>query len=187
MLVGYSRISTPDQNLDSQTDALTQAGCEKIFSDTASGAKTERPGLNEAINFMRDGDTLVVWKLDRLGRSLKHLIESVNTLHEQKIGFRSLRESIDTTTSGGKLIFHIFGALAEFERELIRERTRAGMASARARGRKGGRKRSLDEKQIQMLRSLHTDPNHAVEDICKMLNISQATFYRYLKPQESTT
>src|SRR5437588_2632057 len=126
MLVGYARVSTEDQNLDLQKDALQQAGCEKLFTDVASGAKDERAGLTEAIAFLRPGDTLVVWKLDRLGRSLKHLIETVTALQARKIGFRSLQESIDATTSGGKLIFHIFGALAEFERDLIRERTRAG-------------------------------------------------------------
>jgi DNA invertase Pin-like site-specific DNA recombinase len=141
MLVGYARVSTEDQNLDLQKDALQKAGCEKLFTDVASGAKDERAGLAEAIAFLRPGDTLVVWKLDRLGRSLKHLIETVTALQARKVGFRSLQESIDTTTSGGKLIFHVFGALAEFERDLIRERTQAGLQAARARGRKGGRPR----------------------------------------------
>src|SRR5512135_78890 len=127
MLVGYARVSTEDQNLDLQRDALTEAGCERIFTDVASGAKDDRTGLAEALAFLRPGDTLVVWKLDRLGRSLKHLIETVTTLQAHQVGFRSLQESIDTTTSGGKLIFHVFGALAEFERDLIRERTQAGL------------------------------------------------------------
>ncbi len=133
MKIGYARVSTLDQNLELQTDALEKAGCEKIFTDRASGAKDDRQGLIDAIEFCRKGDSLVVWKLDRLGRSLKHLIETINALHEKKVDFVSVQESIDTTTSGGKLIFHVFGALAEFGRELIRERTNAGLASARAR------------------------------------------------------
>src|SRR5436190_14072246 len=139
MLIGYARVSTQDQTLDLQTDALNNAGCEKIFKDTTGGAKSERPGLQEAMNHLRAGDTLVVWRLDRLGRTLKHLIATITDLNEQGIGFKSLQEQMDTTTSGGKLIFHIFGALAEFEREVIRERTRAGLQAARARGRFGGR------------------------------------------------
>jgi DNA invertase Pin-like site-specific DNA recombinase len=139
MLVGYARVSTADQTLDLQKDALEKAGCDRIFTDTASGAKAERIGLDEAINYVRKGDTLVVWRLDRLGRSLPHLIETITGLNNRGIGFKSITESIDTTTSGGKLIFHIFGALAEFERDIIRERTQAGLTAARARGRKGGR------------------------------------------------
>ena len=131
MLVGYARVSTTEQDSTLQTDALKAAGCEKIFQDKASGAKTERPGLNDAMEFMRRGDSLVVWRLDRLGRSLKHLLETVSLLEKEGIGFQSLQESIDTTTSGGRLIFHIFGALAEFERNLIRERTMAGLQAAR--------------------------------------------------------
>src|SRR3954467_5036994 len=139
MLVGYARVSTTDQTLELQHDALTKAGCTKIFTDTASGAQTEREGLTEAISYVRAGDTLVVWKLDRLGRSLKDLITRIRELNDRKIGFRSITENIDTTTSGGKLIFHIFGALAEFERDIIRERTNAGLEAARARGKLGGR------------------------------------------------
>jgi DNA invertase Pin-like site-specific DNA recombinase len=185
MLVGYARVSTADQSLDLQRDGLTGAGCERVFTDIASGAKDERVGLAEALAFLRPGDTLVVWKLDRLGRSLKHLIETVTALQAKKIGFRSLRESIDTTTSGGKLIFHVFGALAEFERDLIGERTRAGLQAARARGRQGGRPRALDEKRLALARSLHKDPSHKVEDICRTLGISRATFYRHLvSPEE---
>ena len=149
MKIGYARVSTLDQNLELQTDALEKAGCEKIFTDRASGAKDDRQGLSDAIEFCRQGDSLVVWKLDRLGRSLKHLIETINELHSKKVGFVSVQESIDTTTSGGKLIFHVFGALAEFERELIRERTNAGLTSARARGRLGGRPKVLTTRQIQ--------------------------------------
>ena len=145
MLVGYARVSTHEQNLSLQVDALTQAGCEKIFEDKISGIKAERPGLNAALEFVRKGDTLVVWRLDRLGRSLKHLIETVADLEGRGIGLRSLQEAIDTTTAGGRLVFQIFGALAEFERNLIRERTLAGLQAARARGRKGGRPKALDE------------------------------------------
>src|SRR5438552_7799221 len=139
MLIGYARVSTQEQTLDLQKDALEKIGCSKIFTDVISGAKAERKGLEEAQNFLREGDTLVVWRLDRLGRSLKHLIETITELNNRKIGFKSIQENIDTTTSGGKLVFHIFGALAEFEREIIRERTQAGLTAARARGRLGGR------------------------------------------------
>src|SRR3954469_11801729 len=157
MLVGYARVSTADQNLDLQQDALRKAGCEKLFTDVASGAKDERTGLAEALAFLRPGDTLVVWKLDRLGRSLKHLIETVTVLQARKVGFRSLQESIDTTTSGGKLIFHVFGALAEFERDLIRERTQAGLQAARTRGRLFARPKVLTAQQVKQLRSLAED------------------------------
>ena len=138
MLIGYARVSTIDQNLALQLDALQKAGCEKIFEDKASGGRVDRPGLQEALEYARERDTVLVWRLDRLGRSLKHLIEMVTQLNERGVGFRSLQEAIDTTTSGGKLIFQIFGALAEFERNLIQERTQAGLEAARARGRKGG-------------------------------------------------
>ena len=140
MLIGYSRVSTQDQNLDLQNDALKNAGCEKIFEDKISGARIERKGLTEALEFVRSGDVLVVWKLDRLGRGLRDLIDKIQDLEKRGVGFRSLTENIDTTTAGGKLIFHIFGSLAEFERALIKERTKAGLASARARGITGGRK-----------------------------------------------
>ena len=166
MRIGYARVSTADQNPDLQEDALQKAGCEKIFRDVASGAVDSRRGLAEAIDYARDGDTLVVWKLDRLGRSLKHLIETVNGLAARKIGFQSLRESMDTTTSGGKLIFHVFGALAEFERELIRERTQAGLRAARARGRNGGRPAKMDARKISMARALKEIPNASITDVC---------------------
>lgn len=181
MKIGYARISTADQNLELQTDALENAGCEKIFTDRASGAKDDRPGLISAIEFCRQGDSLVVWKLDRLGRSLKHLIETINLLHEKKVGFVSLQESIDTTTSGGKLIFHVFGALAEFERELIRERTKAGLASAKIRGRLGGRPKLMTDKQLHLAKSMLADPNVTVKEVCQTMNISKATLYRYLR------
>jgi DNA invertase Pin-like site-specific DNA recombinase len=162
MLIGYARISTQDQTLALQRDALEKAGCDRIFTDTVSGTKQERKGLTEALSHLRAGDTLVVWRLDRLGRSLRHLIDTVTTLHEKGIGFKSLQENIDTTTSGGKLVFHIFGALAEFEREIIKERTQAGLASARARGKVGGRPRALTQKEMRMLRNMASDKSLTV-------------------------
>jgi len=182
MAIGYARVSTDDQTLALQQDALTKAGCDRIFTDTVSGAKVERPGLDEALRFLRAGDTLVVWRLDRLGRSLKYLIEVMSSLNERQIGFRSLTEQIDTTTSGGKLIFHVFGALAEFERDLIRERTRAGLAAARARGRKCGPPRKVTDKKASMAQALYNDTNNSIADICKSLGISRATLYRYITP-----
>ncbi len=179
--VGYARVSTTEQTLDLQLDALKQAGCLKIFTDTVSGAKEERKGLDEAVAYLRPGDTLVVWRLDRLGRSLKHLIEVVTDLEKRGIGFKSLTESIDTTTSGGKLIFHIFGALAEFERNLIRERTQAGLIAARERGKRGGRPKSLTGKKITLLQELYNSKQHSIDDICKSLHISRATLYRYIE------
>ena len=165
MLIGYARVSTSDQTLDLQKDALEKAGCTKIFTDTASGAKAERTGLDEARNYVRSGDTLVVWRLDKLGRSLTHLIETITRLNKRGIGFKSITESIDTTTSGGKLIFHIFGALAEFERDIIRERTQAGLHAARARGQLGGRPKSLTPKKAQMAQALYKDKNNTVNEI----------------------
>ena len=181
MNIGYARVSTSDQNPDLQTDALKKADCQQIFSDTASGAKTDRPGLDKALAFLRGGDTLVVWKLDRLGRSLKHLIEVVNTLKVRGIYFKSIQESIDTSTSGGKLIFHVFGALAEFERDIIRERTMAGLKAARARGRKGGRPRLMDDRKITMAKSLMANKTNTVNQVCKILGVSRSTLYRYLQ------
>ncbi len=182
MLVGYARVSTPGQTLDLQTDALGQAGCGRVFTDVASGAQGSREGLTEALRFLREGDTLVVWKLDRLGRSVKHLIELVTKLKERHVEFQSLQEHIDTT-SGGKLIFHVFGALAEFERDLVRERTQAGLAAARARGKRGGRPRAMDERQVAIARALMQDPTTSVKDICQTLQVSRATLYRYLPRQ----
>jgi DNA invertase Pin-like site-specific DNA recombinase len=180
MLVGYARVSTYEQTLNLQQDALTKAGCTKIFTDTASGAKTERKGLDEALNYVRKGDTLVVWRLDRLGRSLPHLISTMTDLEERGIGFKSLTENIDTTTSGGKLILHIFGALAEFERNLIRERTQAGLTAARARVKKGGRPKVLTAQKRSIAKELY-DTGHSIADICYTLKISKATLYRALK------
>jgi DNA invertase Pin-like site-specific DNA recombinase len=182
MLIGYARVSTYEQTLNLQQDALEKAGCTKIFTDTASGAKTERKGLDEALAYVRKGDTLVVWRLDRLGRSLRHLITTMTDLEERGIGFKSLTENIDTTTSGGKLIFHIFGALAEFERNLIRERTTAGLTAARARGRKGGRPKALTVKQRSIAFELY-EKKHPIAEICRTLKISKATLYRSIKTE----
>lgn len=181
MLIGYARVSTQDQNLDSQQDALKKAGCEKIRTDKTQGTAAARSGLDQTLELLRPGDTLVVWRLDRLGRSLKHLIELVGELEERGIGFRSLQESIDTTSSGGKLIFHMFGALAEFERNLIRERTNAGLAAARARGRQGGRPEALDQRKQRMAVDLYHQKKHTVQEICQSMGITPPTFYRYLR------
>jgi DNA invertase Pin-like site-specific DNA recombinase len=180
MLIGYARVSTTEQTLNLQKDALEKAGCNKIFTDTASSAKAERKGLEEALNYIRKGDTLVVWRLDRLGRSLTHLITTMTDLENRGIGFKSLTENIDTTTSGGKLIFHIFGALAEFERNLIKERTQAGLTAARARGKKGGRPQALTPKQRSIAQELY-EKRHPIAEICRTLKISKATLYRALK------
>lgn len=177
MKIGYARVSTDDQNLDLQKDALNAAGCERLFSDKASGTKTDRPGLIEAINFARAGDVLVVWRLDRLGRSLGELVTLINELKKSGISFASLTEHIDTSSATGELIFHIFGSMAQFERRLIVERTNAGLTAARARGRKGGR-RPLSDEKIAAIRSLaKTDRTPA--ETCKILNIGLSTFYKY--------
>jgi DNA invertase Pin-like site-specific DNA recombinase len=180
MLIGYARVSTLDQTPALQQDALTADGCEQLYTDTVSGSVTERSGLTQALSHLRAGDTLVVWRLDRLGRSLPHLIETISHLQQQGIGFRSLQEQIDTTTSGGKLVFHIFGALAEFERDVIRERTHAGLAAARARGRLFGRPKVLSPKKVAQLQALAKEDT-TVGEICQTLGISRATFYRYAR------
>jgi DNA invertase Pin-like site-specific DNA recombinase len=184
MNIGYARVSTHDQTLALQRDALEKAECEKIFTDQISGTKAERKGLEEALSHLRRGDTLVVWRLDRLGRSLRHLIDTITELNARGVGFKSLTENIDTTTSGGKLVFHIFGALAEFEREIIRERTQAGLQAARDRGKVGGRPKALTVKELQILRNMAADPSLTVSDICKTLGIGRTTFYRYVKVGE---
>ena len=181
MLIGYARISSHDQNLALQRDALEAAGCEKIFTDVASGADPARPGLASALAHLRSGDTIVVWRLDRLGRSLKHLIETVAELRAREIGFRSLTEGIETETSGGRLVFHLFACLSDFERTLIQERTRAGLDAARARGRRGGRPVLMDEKKTALARRMHADPANSAADIARALGISRATLYRSLK------
>ena len=181
MLIGYARVSTADQTLALQDDALQHAGCERIFHDTLSGSTTERPGLTQALTYARAGDVLVVWRLDRLGRSLAHLIQVIQQLQTANIGFRSVQENMDTTTSGGQLIFHIFGALAEFERSLIRERTQAGLAAARARGHMGGRPRRLTPDQVRIAaRQLH-ESDMTAEQIAAALHVSRTTLYRALK------
>jgi len=188
MDIGYARVSTGEQTLDLQLDALHAAGCGTVYEETASGAKADRPVLEDVFGYLRPGDTLVVWRLDRLGRSLKHLIEVVATLAERGVGFKSLTEQIDTTTPGGKLIFHVFGALAEFERDLIRERTQAGLAAARARGRLGGRPRKLaDAKQLELARTLYAGGKTDIATICQTLGISRATLYRALKDRTLRT
>ena len=181
MKVGYARVSTVDQNLDMQMDALKKENCKKIFQDHASGVKSNRDGLERALDFMRGGDTLVVWKLDRLGRSLKHLIDIINLLNEKGMYFKSLQENIDTSSSGGNLIFHVFGALAEFERDMISDRTLAGMAAAKERGRVSGRPRKLNENNRALALSLMEDKSYSAKDVCKTLGISKTTLYRNLQ------
>ena len=186
MLIGYARVSTQDQKLELQRDALTGAGCEKIFEDKASGVKAARPGLTEAVAFMRSGDTLVIWKLSRLGRSLKQLIEAVQMLQGNGIELRSLHESIDTNTATGKLLFHIVAAFAQFERDNMIENTKAGLEAARARGKKGGRKPAMDAKKLALARTLRADTTLPIGDICKTLGVSKATFYRYTTDRQNT-
>jgi DNA invertase Pin-like site-specific DNA recombinase len=180
MLVGYARVTTQEQDLALQLDALGAAGCKKVFEEKASGAQRERPALKAALEYMRASDTLVVWKLDRLARSLKQLIETVEDLGSRGIGLRSLTEAIDTTTSGGKLIFHIFAALAEFERGMIRERTMAGLEAARARGRKGGRPPALSPKDVAAAKALLRDPEITVVEVARRLAVATSTLYRHL-------
>jgi len=188
MQIGYARVSKEDQHLALQLDDLHRAGCERILEDTITGTSADRPSLTRVLEELRPGDTLVVWRLDRLGRSLRHLIDLITTLDERGIGFKSTTEQIDTTTSGGKLIFHIFGALAEFERNLIRERTMAGLAAARARGRHGGRPRKLPtDGKVQLARTLYREKQRPIADICKTLAISRATLYRYVKAAKKDT
>jgi DNA invertase Pin-like site-specific DNA recombinase len=184
MLIGYARISTDDQHLDLQRDALAKAGCERVFEDTASGAKAERTGLTALLASLRRGDTVVIWRLDRLGRSLKDLIYLVERLDAAGVGLRSLQESIDTASIGGRLVFHLFGALAEFERNLIRERTQAGLSAARARGHKGGRKKRLDPERERLALQLYHERRHTVEEICRLMGIGKSTLYNYLTEAE---
>jgi DNA invertase Pin-like site-specific DNA recombinase len=183
MLIGYARVSTNEQNLNLQRDALLKAGvsAKNIYTDTITGTKSERPGLSQALSHLRAGDTLVVWRLDRLGRSLTHLIETVTALKQQGIAFQSITEHIDTATATGQLVFHIFGALAEFERNLINERTMAGLEAARARGRRGGRPRLKSAAgKVAMAKKLYRDRILSIPEICKTLNISKATLYRWV-------
>ena len=180
MLIGYARVSTHEQTLDLQLDALKKAGCEEIRTDKISSIADDRPGLSQALTIARDGDTIVVWRLDRLGRSLKQLIELVNELNGRGVGFKSITENIDTTTTGGKLVFHIFAALAEFERDLIKERTNAGLKAARARGRLGGRPKALTEQKVERLKKLYKD-EVPVGELLEMFGISRGTLYKYLQ------
>ncbi len=180
MLIGYARVSTQDQDPELQVKALKKAGCEKIFVEKASGAKRDRPELQSAIDYARTGDTIVVWKLDRLARSLKQLIETVEGLEGRGIGFQSLTETIDTNSPGGRLVFTIFGGLAEFERSIIKERTRAGLEAARSRGRIGGRPRSVSDEDIAAAKAMLKDPEISVRQVAKRIGCSEATLYRYL-------
>jgi DNA invertase Pin-like site-specific DNA recombinase len=181
MLIGYARVSTSDQSLEPQLQALAAAGVAptQIHTDVASGARTERWALDRALSHLREGDTLVVWNLDRLGRSLEHLIAVMQDLEQRGVGFRSLTQGIDTSTPAGKLVFGIFGAIAEFERSLIRERTKAGLAAARARGRKGGRKAALTPAKKRLLQQMAKDNSLSVTQICTEFNISESTYYRH--------
>ncbi|PCJ06674.1 MAG: recombinase [Rhodobacteraceae bacterium] len=186
MLVGYSRVSTLEQKPELQLDALREGGCERIFEERASGARRNRPELLAALEYLRDGDTLVVWKLDRLARSIRQLIETVEELESQKIGFRSLTEAIDTTTPGGKLIFHVFGALAEFERAIIKERTKAGLKAAKDRGRLGGRPPSLSAEDISAARAMLRNPDVTVHAVAKRLGVAASTLYRHIPGGRAT-
>ena len=180
MNIGYARVSTQDQNADMQIDALTATGCDRVFVEKASGAQRDRPELQAALGYMREGDTLVVWRLDRLARSLKQLIETVEATEARGIGFRSLTEAIDTTTNGGRLVFHIFAALAEFERGIIRERTMAGLEAARARGRTGGRPPAMNEADITAAKAMLRANGISVAEVAERVGVSQSTLYRHL-------
>jgi len=186
-LIGYARVSTVDQNLALQRDALTEAGCDKIFTEQLSGAVTDRPELASALSYARSGDTIVVWKLDRLARSIKQLIDTVEDLRVRGIGFRSLTEALDTTTAQGRLVFHMFGALAEFERSLIRERTQAGLAAAKRVGRTGGRPPKLTDDDIEAAKAMLTNPDIGVASVANRLGVSLATLYRYIPAARTST
>ncbi|CDS47934.1 Mobile element protein [Polaromonas sp. CG9_12] len=179
MLIGYARVSTLDQNLDLQIDALTKAGCQRLFDDKMSGSRAERPGLAKALEMLREGDTLVVWKLDRLGRSVKHLVDMVGQLHQQGVHFKSLTDAIDTGTPSGRFFFHVMASLAEMERELTGERTRAGLEVARQLGRKGGRKRKMTDSKIESARKLLVS-GVPPRDVAKNLGVSVPTLYRWI-------
>jgi DNA invertase Pin-like site-specific DNA recombinase len=179
MLIGYARVSTQDQNLDLQIEALTKAGCEKIFEDKISGSRTERPGLDNMLGMLREGDTIIVWKLDRLGRSVKNLVELVGDLHSKGAQFKSLTDAIDTGTTSGRFFFHIMASLAQMERELTVERTRAGLEVARQLGRKGGRKRQMTDSKIESAKKLLAN-GVPPRDVAKNLGVSVPTLYRWI-------
>lgn len=181
MNIGYARVSTQDQNPEFQTDALEKAGCEQIFQEKVTGSSRDRPELSQCLRMLRDGDTLVVWKLDRLARSLKDLVEIVYDLNQRGVGFKSLTEAIDTTSAGGKLVFHIFAALAEFERSLIQERTKAGLQAARARGRKGGRPPKLSASEIRQAQAMLLDPDMTKTEVAKHFKVTRATLNKALQ------
>lgn len=180
MLIGYARVSTLEQDPQMQIQALQAAGCEKIFEERASGAKAERPQLAAAISHLREGDTFCVWRLDRLGRNMRHLIETVEALKKRGVEFRSLTEGIDTTTIGGELVFGIFSAISQFERNLIRERTMAGLSAARARGRKGGRPRSLSDADVRAARAMLSEPSITVSEVAQRFGVHVSTMHAYL-------
>lgn len=186
-LIGYARVSTKDQDPTLQRAALEEAGCERVFYETASGASRERPELTRMLDHVRRGDTVVVWKLDRLGRSVQHLIEVVTALRERGIGFRSLTEGFDTTTAMGEMLFHVLGALAQFERAIIRERTLAGLAVARAAGKTGGRRPKLTDRQVEMAQQMHAAGKHTITEIAEILGVSRPTVYRVLGSVSDTT
>ena len=175
MIIGYARVSTQDQNAELQVDALEKAGCDQVFQEKFTGMRRERPELSQCLRMLRKDDVLVVWKLDRLARALKDLVEIVQDLHDREIGFKSLTESIDTTSSGGRLVFHIFGALAEFEHDLIRERTMAGLQAARARGRKGGRKPSMSDDDVKKASAMLLDPNITKKEVAEHFGVARTT------------
>ena len=178
--IGYARVSTDDQHLDLQRDALTKAGCSVIYEEAASGKSTARPELEQCRKALREGDTLVVWRLDRLGRSLPELVQIVAELEQRGVGFESLTEKIETDSAAGRLVFHVFAALSEFERNLIRERTQAGLAAARARGRAGGRKPKLDDQQVREIKALLRDPEIQVADVARRYGVSRTTLYKHV-------
>jgi DNA invertase Pin-like site-specific DNA recombinase len=180
MIIGYARVSTLDQDTALQLDALAKVNCERIYQESASGASRERPELKHCLDTLRKGDTLIVWRLDRLGRSLKDLVGIISELEAMGVGFRSLTEAIDTTSAGGKLVFHLFAALSEFERSLIQERTKAGLAAARARGRKGGRPKKLTSNQINKARAMLLDPNITKTDVALHFNVTRVTLNKAL-------
>ena len=181
MLIGYARVSTEKQNLEMQIASLKKAGCEKIFSEKVTGTRSDRPEYLKMKEYVRNGkDTIVVYKLDRLGRSLKHLISEVQEFDNRKIGFKSIQENIDTNTSSGKFFFHMFAAIAEFEKDIIKERTLTGLNAARARGRKGGRPKKLSDSQLILMKKMHADKSNSIQEICDMFSISRPTLFRLL-------